>query len=212
MIERNPKARAAAPSQRRLASQQRRRCILAAAKGCFGERGFAGATVETIARRAGVSNGLLYRFFRSKEVLFQVVLEEVVADWVRALVPHRDAKLQTASEKLEAMLRRSVAFCRKNPLLPALFASDPQLGLERIEKASANRIQPHRELVASILREGIQAGELRPDLDVPAVADVICQLQAHYSSRVYKRDPRFPASPRIVDAVAELIREALRAR
>src|SRR5262245_2910590 len=73
-----------APS-RKAGSEQRRRRILEAARACFGEAGFAGATVGTIADRAGVSNGLLYQFFRGKEHLFEVVLREIIDDWVRAL-------------------------------------------------------------------------------------------------------------------------------
>ena len=48
----------AAPS-RKAGSEQRRQRVLEAARACFGEAGFAGATIGAIAERAGVSNGLL---------------------------------------------------------------------------------------------------------------------------------------------------------
>src|SRR4051812_45798309 len=47
-----------------------RQAILEAARTCFGERGFARATVRDIAGRAGVTHGLVLRQFGSKEQLF----------------------------------------------------------------------------------------------------------------------------------------------
>ncbi len=202
-------ARAPGPGRRREASEERRTRILEAARDCFGELGFAGATVGEIARRAGVSNGLLYQFFRNKEHLFEVVLEEIIRDWVREMVPRDDDV--AALDALEGMLRRSVAFCRTHPLLPALLVDDQDLQLSRIRGASRDRVQPHRDLVASILRRGVESGELRADLDVTGAADVICQLQSDYSGRAYRREPGFPDSDDIIDAAVDLIRHAVRA-
>jgi AcrR family transcriptional regulator len=191
---------------RQAESERRRRRILEAARDCFGRLGFARATVETIASEAGVSNGLLYQFFRNKEHLFEVVLEEVIRDWVRAMLPRDEA---TASQALEGMFRRSVEFCRTHPLLPALVTRDGALPVRRIQAAGPGRVQAHRDLVASLLRRGIEAGEFAADLDVPSVADLICQLQADYSSRAYRRDPSYPITPALLDAAVRFIREAV---
>ncbi len=200
-----------AGGRRRRGSEARRQRILAAARSCFGRDGFAKTTIAAIAERAGVSNGLLYQFCESKEHLLQVVLEEVIRDWVRAMVPRDRPAGATAADALEAMFRRSVEFCRNNPLLPALLSRDQTLGLQRVQLAGASRVQPHRELVASILREGIDSGEFRADLDVPSVADVICQLQADYSSRAYRREPHYPDTPELIDAAVRFMLDAVRA-
>jgi len=196
-------------SARRAGSEERRRRVLEAARGCFGEAGFAGATITAIAQRAGVSNGLLYQFFRSKEELFGFVLREIIGDWVRALVP-REGEPETTSQALEGMFRRSVEFCRRHPLLPALLRGDEGLQLSRIREAGRDRVQPHRDLVASLLRRGVATGEFKRDLDVASVADVICQLQADYSARAYRRDPGFPDAPEIIDAAARFMLDAVR--
>lgn len=202
---------AASPGRRREESERRRQSILAAARRCFGRDGYAGATVARIAEEAGVSNGLLYQFFRNKDHLLETVLRDVVRDWVRAMVPREDEE-RSPARALEGMLRRSVEFCRTHPLLPALLSRDPDLQLQRITMASADRVEPHRELVASILRQGIAAGDFRADLDVPSVADVICQLQSDYSRRAYADDPRFPATPALIDAAVRFILDAVRVR
>jgi AcrR family transcriptional regulator len=194
--------------RRRQESERRRERILAAARACFGSEGYAGATVARIAEMAGVSNGLLYQFFRSKDHLFEVVLDRVVRDWVRALVPPDEAS--SARETLEGMFRRSVAFCASTPLLPALLTRDRALQLQRLSGVAADRVEPHRALVASILRRGIDQGELRSDLDVRSVADVICVLQAEYSRRAYSADPHYPVTPDVIDAVIRIVDDAVR--
>ncbi len=190
-------------------SERRRTSILQAARRCFGRDGYAGATVARIAAEADVSTGLLYQFFRNKDHLLEVVLKELVRDWVRALVP-REHELEQPGVALEQMVRRSIDFCATNPLLPALLSSDPALQLERIERASGDRLEAFRELVGDLLQRGIAAGEFRPDLDVPSVADVIVQLTADYSRRAYVVDPRFPLTPSVIDAVVRFIRDAVR--
>lgn len=198
---------APAPSRRREESERKRARILEAAEECLGERGYAGATVTEIARRAGVSNGLLYQFFRNKEALIARVLEAIVREWVRAMVPRAE---ESAAEALEGLFRRSVDFCRSHRLLPALLRGDPSLQLARLGSAGRDRVGPHRELVASILTRGIEAGEFRADLDVASTADVICQLQSDYSGRAYWNDDDFPDDPKIIDAAIAMIVSAVR--
>ena len=195
---------------RRRESERRRWRILDAARDCFGRQGYAGATVAAIAQAAGVSNGLLYSFFRNKEHLFEIVLRDVIRDWVRAMVPRDLAAEGSAAAALEAMFRRSVEFCRSNPLLPALVTGDRALQLGRIRLAGADRVQPHRDLVASILERGVAQGEFRADLDVVSAADLVCQIHAEYSSRIYRRDPRFPAHPELIEAAIGFIHAAVR--
>lgn len=52
--------------------------IVAAALQVFSEKGFAGARIEEIAKRAGVSKGTLYLYFETKEEMFRAVVREVV--------------------------------------------------------------------------------------------------------------------------------------
>lgn len=58
----------------------RRTQILDAARNCFASSGFQGTSVDRIATEAGVSVGLLYRFFNSKAAIIEaIVIEEVDA-------------------------------------------------------------------------------------------------------------------------------------
>jgi len=57
--------------QRRRRKSDARESILNAAERLFGELGFAGCSLRNIAERAGVNQGMIHYFFRSKESLFQ---------------------------------------------------------------------------------------------------------------------------------------------
>ncbi|HKR24144.1 MAG TPA: TetR/AcrR family transcriptional regulator [Allosphingosinicella sp.] len=59
--------------------------IVAAALEMFGEKGFAGARIEEIAKRAGVSKGTLYLYFETKADIFRAVVEESVKPNIEAL-------------------------------------------------------------------------------------------------------------------------------
>src|SRR5690349_21431284 len=50
--------------------------IVAAALDVFVERGFAAARLEEVARRAGVTKGTVYLYFRNKEALLKAVVRE----------------------------------------------------------------------------------------------------------------------------------------
>src|SRR5918911_963685 len=64
--------------------EERPQQILDAALTVFGERGLAGARLEDIARRAGVSKGTIYLYFPNKEELFvEMIREKVIANLER---------------------------------------------------------------------------------------------------------------------------------
>ena len=61
---------------KRLTAEQRRAEIIGAARQAFLESGLSGTSLREIARRAGVTEGLLYHHFNSKEELFATAVEE----------------------------------------------------------------------------------------------------------------------------------------
>lgn len=59
--------------------------IVAAALHVFGEKGFAGARIEEIAARAGVSKGTLYLYFETKSDIFRAVVRQAVTPNIEAI-------------------------------------------------------------------------------------------------------------------------------
>lgn len=97
-----PKATLPKEQRRRLTPEERRKQILIGAIRFFAERGFGGQTRE-LAQQLGITQGLLYRYFPTKELLIESIYEEL---FVKRLNPQWEIEL----------------FDRRNPLLPRLVA------------------------------------------------------------------------------------------
>jgi AcrR family transcriptional regulator len=124
----------AAPRGRRLPAEARRRSILVAARRAFSQSGDVnGTTVKVIAEHCGVSEGVIYRHFESKEQLFyEAVVEplrEAVDDLVTASVMlDRDAPLtpERQMHALNALYRQLTSTLEEVlPLLGLVLFGDP---------------------------------------------------------------------------------------
>jgi TetR/AcrR family transcriptional repressor of uid operon len=63
------------PARTGAKAEAKRACILEAARRCFSERGFHGAGMAAIAETAGISQGLIYRYFASKAEIIREITE-----------------------------------------------------------------------------------------------------------------------------------------
>jgi len=94
---------------RRAVSEQdkarRRAELLGAAKQVFAERGFQNATVAEVARAAGLSYGVVYWYFESKDALLHALMESE-EDVLRARI--QAAVASGSTEELRDVLHRAV--------------------------------------------------------------------------------------------------------
>ena len=58
--------------------EQRREAIVSAAVEAFGKNDYKGASTEDIARRAGISKGLLFFYFKNKKELYLYLMEHLM--------------------------------------------------------------------------------------------------------------------------------------
>jgi AcrR family transcriptional regulator len=89
---------------------ERRAEILEGALALFAEHGYTETTVRTIAEAIGMSQGLLYRYFPSKDDLLRAIFEESMRD-VQASFTAADEGI-TPNEKLERLIRAAFAIVR----------------------------------------------------------------------------------------------------
>ncbi|MFO0581511.1 MAG: helix-turn-helix domain-containing protein [Anaeromyxobacter sp.] len=81
------------PSRRERAREHARRDILLAAAEVFSRRGYAAATLQELAEAAGFAAPSLYRYFGSKEEIFQSLLELLAEDFGATFTSPADASL-----------------------------------------------------------------------------------------------------------------------
>jgi AcrR family transcriptional regulator len=65
--------------------ETKRQQLLEAALGEFAEHGVAGARVDRLAKRAGISAGLVYSFYENKDGLFEAVFDLIVEQTVTTI-------------------------------------------------------------------------------------------------------------------------------
>jgi AcrR family transcriptional regulator len=141
--------------------------ITAAARQLIAEGGYVAAPVAAVAARAGVAVGTVYRHFPSKSDLFAEVFREASQHEVDAMADAIHAASGSATERVaagvEAFARRALAGRR---LAWALLAEpvDPAVEAERLHFRHS-----YRDLMAEVIEEGIEAGDL-PEQDVEVTA------------------------------------------
>ena len=155
-------------SGRRLRRQTRRkearpRELIDAALDVFVAAGYAAARLEDIARRADVTKGTVYRYFRNKQELF----EAVVRDTLGALMHRGQTALREFEGPTVELLDRVVTdwwdgvVLGKASALPKLMIAEsgnfPKLARVYYEQV----IEPARWLQRRILERGIARGEFR---------------------------------------------------
>jgi AcrR family transcriptional regulator len=90
------KAAPGARPRRRLNADARKSLILKAARRAFTESGdMSGTTIRTIAEKAGISEGLIYRHFESKEQLYVEAVVEPLREVVDVMVAQAEAVQET---------------------------------------------------------------------------------------------------------------------
>ena len=148
--------------------------IVAAAREEFARRGFAGARVEQIARRAGVNKQLLFYYYHSKRGLFQAVLAQSAGELETAL-----AELANPSggplERLRLTLGAQFEFLARHPQIVALLGQGT-----RSEGAFA--LAPAINRLVVLLAEGQGLGQVRDDLDPHLAAAQALILMVGYLS------------------------------
>ena len=93
--------------------------IIDAALDVFAEKGFAGARLDEIAARSGVSKGALYLYFETKEDLFRAVVREAVAPNITAARALAEAHTGPFADLAPLLLQR-VAAMGASSRLPAV--------------------------------------------------------------------------------------------
>ena len=155
------------PRWRRL-PEERPQQILKAALEVFGEHGLAGARLEDIAKRAGVSKGTIYLYFPNKEALFRDMVRSTV---VEAIVAGEGIPSDgSARDQLLTFMEQYWGFVR-TPAFSVIYrvvVSELHHFPDLVEFYSAEVIVRAQKLIAGILARGSARGEFR-DLD-PVVA------------------------------------------
>jgi AcrR family transcriptional regulator len=141
----------------------RERLFTAAAE-LIGEHGFHGTTVDDIVERAGVAKGTVYYHFRSKEALFDALLNEHFSRLSDAFRTAAEAA-GTPTDALRALVRTELDYIHANQAASKLLMSE----LWRNDRSWCDALRVVRERYITVFHDtllaGVATGEFRPELD-----------------------------------------------
>jgi len=140
------------PKRRSLSPVARREAILAAALDEFAARGYEGARLDDVAKRAGVAKGTIYLYFTDKQALFQDLVRSMVNPILGTLekLPAIDMPARVLVERLTDTFVREIIGTRRKDIIRLILTE----GARFPEIAEFY----HREVIARIL------GFIRPML------------------------------------------------
>ncbi len=141
--------------------EDRPREITEAAFQVFAEKGYAAARVEEVAQRAGISKGLMYLYFKTKEELFKAVVKSVVVRRVDALL-EIVSKSDLSSE--EFMRGPLLDFMKRVPGSPIaivirLLVSEGQRHPDLVDYYWENVVSRGLAAISTFIERGVERGE-----------------------------------------------------
>lgn len=153
------------PRKRQRRKDARPAEIIAAAMGLWSERGFAATRLEDVAAGAGVAKGTIYRYFPSKEALFEAAVgSRLVAmlDGAKAMADTSDLPTRALLSRLFASVQAELVGAGSVVFLRILLAEGHRFpGL--VERYQSLALSRGMAAVRAILARGVARGELRPE-------------------------------------------------
>ena len=147
------------------APQDAKEKLLAAGAKLFAEKGFAGISIRQLADEAGVNSAMISYYFGGKEGLYEAV---ITTQYERLLgkfeeIAASPAPVQKKLHMYAEVIRRN--HMEDQPLMARLVQGELSSPTACMEKVIRKYTARSAKLVSGILREGIQNGQLRQDID-----------------------------------------------
>ncbi len=175
-------------------STGKRESILRAATRVFARNGYFNSKVADIARAAGVADGTVYLYFKSKEEILHSIFDQNMAE---ALAADRKliGKLRDPREKLRRIAALHLERLGADRDLAVVFQVELRGSTKFMEEFSAAGFAEYLGLLRAIFEEGQRTGVFRKDLNAKVAAKIffgaLDEMATNWiiSKRSYKLEP-----------------------
>ena len=150
--------------------QEKTKLILDTALELFAEKGFHQTSISDITRKAGISKGLLYNYFESKDEVLKSIIQTGYDAAYDNLDLSGDHKL--ASEEIVNFLHITFRSVRENPKFWKLYSAlvmQPEI-LEIVKMEYSQKALEIQKLFYDFIRE---SGSIAPENDLIAISSLI---------------------------------------
>jgi TetR/AcrR family fatty acid metabolism transcriptional regulator len=162
---------AQAPNDRSKQGADKRQLILDSAIKVFADKGYHGTRISDIAREAKIAYGLVYHYFKNKEDILDAIFVERWGGFIEAVeAVARDGRPVAA--RLLSIAEIILSSYRERSEWVKVLVFEIQRSQRFADPARVKVVGQLFAVIAGILREGQEAGELRRDLD----PDLACYI------------------------------------
>lgn len=150
----------------------KREAILRAATHVFARNGYFNSKVADVASVAGIADGTVYLYFKSKEEILRSIFERSVGEAI-AEARAQLIKLTDAREKLRRIAHLHLERLGADRDLAVVFQVELRGSTKFMEEFSAAGLASYLCLIRETLEEGQRAGLFRAELNAKVVAKIL---------------------------------------
>jgi TetR/AcrR family fatty acid metabolism transcriptional regulator len=150
----------------------KREAIMRAATKVFARSGYFNSKVADVAREAGVADGTVYLYFKSKEEILRSIFERNTSEAVRT-GREQLAKIADPREKLRRIARQHLERLGADRDLAVVFQVELRGTTKFMEEFSAAGLAEYLGLIREVFEEGQTAGVFRKGLKPKLVAKIL---------------------------------------
>ena len=147
----------------------KRERILGAAVKVFAKSGFHGTRVSEVAKAAGVADGTIYLYFRSKEELLVSLFEDRV-NKLLSYMKQELPKLPDAPSRLRRIIELQLGLLEGERELAEVVTVILRQSTKLIREFAAPKFASYLDAIARVVSEGQAAGDFRKDVSPHLVA------------------------------------------
>ncbi len=199
---------------RRTSREDKRRRIIDAAVKVFAEKGFFGAKVSEIAEAAGVADGTIYLYFKSKDDILISLFQEKMSEIVKQLQAIL-SELPDPETKMRRYVIEHLKLVARQPELMQVLTVELRQSTRFIKEYSPKAFARYLAVIGNIIEEGQKAGVFRKDLDAGilrrALFGLIDELSLEWILRSRDQQSLRTEDPELIgEQIAEFIIRGLR--
>jgi TetR/AcrR family fatty acid metabolism transcriptional regulator len=194
----------------RPAVADKREAILRAATRVFAENGYFNSKVADIARVAGVADGTVYLYFKSKEDILHSIFDRNTSE---AIAEGREelSKIADPREKLRRIARHHLERLGSDRDLAIVFQVELRGSTKFMEEFSAAGLAEYLRLIRESFEEGQRAGLFRAELNPKLCAKILFGALDEMATNWILSKRRYKLAP-MADEVLDLFLHGASAR
>ena len=181
----------------------KREAILRAAITVFAHNGYFNAKVADVAREAGVADGTVYLYFKSKEEILHSIFDRSV-DTAIAEAKERLAAISDPREKLRQIARLHLERLGADRDLAVVFQVELRGSTKFMEEFSAAGFAEYLTLIRTAFEEGQRAGFFRKDLNAKVVSKILFGALDEMATNWILSKRRYKLGP-LADQVLDIV-------